>query len=134
MDGFGDPQVSWVVDVHGRRIFHGGDTVWHGSWWLIAMRCGPFDAAFLPANGAMCDFPHRQPPSPFVCSLDPVQAAAAAKLLGARVAVPIHYDTIHRPPVYAQADRPAEAFEAAAREAGVESRLLAPGEALAWPA
>jgi len=134
VDGFGDPQVSWVIEAGGRRIFHGGDTVFHGSWWLIAMRYGPFDAVFLPANGAVCDFPHRQPPSPFVCSMDPVQAAAAAGLLNAHTAVPIHYDTIHHPPAYVQADRPAEAFSEAAAERGVAARVLEPGELLEWAA
>ena len=33
VDGFGDPQVSWVIEAGNRRIFHGGDTVFHGSWW-----------------------------------------------------------------------------------------------------
>lgn len=134
VDGFGDPQVSWVIEAGGRRIFHGGDTVLHGSWWLIAMRFGPFDAVFLPVNGAICDFPHRQPPSPLPCTMDPVQAATAASLLTAKLAVPVHYDTIHRPPVYAQVDRPAEAFTAAAAERGVEARVLEPGEELEWAA
>ena len=31
-DGFGDPQISWVVAAEGRRVFHGGDTLFHG-WW-----------------------------------------------------------------------------------------------------
>jgi L-ascorbate metabolism protein UlaG (beta-lactamase superfamily) len=133
VDGFGDPQISWVIEAGNRRIFHGGDTVFHGSWWLIAMRFGPFDAAFLPANGAVCDFPHRQPASPLVCTMDPVQAAAAASLLNADLAIPIHYDTIHGPPVYIQVDRPAEAFTVAAAERGVAARVLEPGETLTWP-
>lgn len=132
VDGFGDPQVSWVVEAGGRRIFHGGDTVFHGSWWLIATRLGPFDAGFLPCNGPVCDFPHRQPPSPLASCLDPEQAAVAAHVLGARVAVPIHYDVIHNPPVYAQVDRPAQAFQEAAAALGVESRVLEPGEILEW--
>lgn len=134
VDGFGDPQVSWVIEAGGRRIFHGGDTVLHGFWWLIAMRHGPFDAAFLPPNGAVCDLPHRQPPSPLACSMDPVQAVTAASLLGAGLAVPIHYDTIHSPPAYAQVDKPAEAFTHAAAERGVAARVLEPGETLEWPA
>ena len=101
VDGFGDPQVSWVVEADGVRIFHGGDTTFHGFWWLIAMRHGPFDAAFLPCNGPVCDFPHRQPPSPLPAALTPGQAAAAAHVLQARVAVPIHYEGIDGPPVYA---------------------------------
>jgi L-ascorbate metabolism protein UlaG (beta-lactamase superfamily) len=34
-DGYGDPQVSWVVSGGGRRIIHCGDTLWHGAWWHI---------------------------------------------------------------------------------------------------
>ena len=62
VDGFGDPQISWVIEADGKRIIHTGDTIFHGSWWLIQMRFGPFDAAFLPVNGALTSFPHRQPP------------------------------------------------------------------------
>jgi L-ascorbate metabolism protein UlaG (beta-lactamase superfamily) len=130
VDGFGDPQVSWLIQAGGRTVFHGGDTIFHGSWWLIAMRLGPVDVALLPCNGPLCDFPHRQPPSPFAAAMDPRQAAVAAKLLGARTAVPIHYDTIHAPPTYAQVDDPAGAFSAAAAEVGVEARVLDPGATL----
>lgn len=129
-DGLGDPQVSWVVEAGGVRILHAGDTVHHGAWWLIAMRLGPFDAVFLPVNGARVSFPHRQPPSPLPASMDPQQAAAAAAVLRARLAVPIHYDTLHRPPVYAQVDEPAAAFLAAAKTAGVLARVLETGEEL----
>src|SRR5881398_3583524 len=58
----------------------------------IRMRCGPFDAVFLPVNGAVCEFPHRTPSSPLPADLDPEQAAVAAELLETPVAVPIHYD------------------------------------------
>lgn len=52
VDGYGDPQVSWIVSAGGRRIIHCGDTLWHGAWWRIGRQYGPFDAAFLPINGA----------------------------------------------------------------------------------
>lgn len=130
VDGFGDPQVSWVVEVGGRRFLHAGDTLFHGSWWLIAMRAGPIDVAFLPVNGARTDLPHRQPPSPFGVCMGPEEATAAAAILGAARAVPIHYDTIHSPPVYAQVDDPAGRFARAASEAGVEVAVLGPGESL----
>lgn len=124
-DGFGDPQVSWVVEAEGVRLFHGGDTTFHGSWWLIAMRHGPIDAAFLPCNGPVCDFPHRQPPSPLPAAMDPAQAAVAAALLQARLAVPIHYGTIDAPPAYAPvADAPGD-FE---RVATTPVRVMEIGE------
>lgn len=131
VDGFGDPQVSWVVEGGGRRVFHGGDTLFHGSWWLIAMRHGPFDVAFLPVNGPTVSLPHRQPASPLPAAMDPVQAAAAAAILGARLAVPIHYDALHRSPEYVQVDRPPERFRAAAARAGTPVAILEPGARVA---
>ncbi len=114
VDGFGDPQVSWIIEADGVTVFHGGDTTFHGSWWLIAMRHGPIDVAFLPVNGAVCDFPHRQPASPLPAAMTPEQAGVAAGLLQARVAVPMHYEAIDAPPVYApRADAP-EVFVRAA--------------------
>ncbi|MGY5134895.1 MBL fold metallo-hydrolase [Streptomyces nigrescens] len=92
VDGLGDPQLNWVVQADGQRVFHGGDTMFHGYWWLIARRFSPFDAVFLPANGAVVDAPHLQPPSPLPAAMDPRQAAAAAEILDARYAVPMHYE------------------------------------------
>ena len=57
---------------------------------------GPFDAVFLPVNGAVVDLPHRQPPSPLPADMDPEQAALAASILDAGVAVPIHYDALQQ--------------------------------------
>ena len=130
VDGFGDPQVSWAIAADGCRILHAGDTLFHGSWWIVRMRLGPFDAVFLPVNGPVCDFPHRQPPSPLAAAMDPRQAAAAATILEARRAVPIHYDAIHKPPVYAQVDDPAPGFLAAAEELGVPARVVPVGDEL----
>jgi L-ascorbate metabolism protein UlaG (beta-lactamase superfamily) len=130
VDGLGNPQVSWIVAAEGRRILHAGDTLYHGAWWLIAGRHGPFDAVFLPINGAFVDFPDRQPPSPIPADMDPAQAAAAAHVLGAELAVPIHYGAIHHPPKYVQVDDPAGAFAAAADELGVATRELVVGEVL----
>jgi len=130
VDGFGDPQVSWVIEASGFRIFHGGDTVFHGHWWRIASRHGPFDAAFLPVNGAVCNFPHRQPASPQPADLAPAQAAAAAYVLGVHLAVPIHYDAIHAEGTYEQVNDPAGSFVAEAHRLGVRTHVLSPGETL----
>lgn len=129
-DGFGDPQVSWSVAAEGCRVLHAGDTLFHGWWWLVAQRHGPFDAVFLPAGGAVVDLPPRQPPSPLPVGMDPRQAAAAAKLLQARQVVPIHYGPLHEASNYVQADDPPGALLAAAREFGVEARILQPEEQL----
>ncbi|GAB3479102.1 MBL fold metallo-hydrolase [Amycolatopsis cihanbeyliensis] len=128
VDGLGDPQVNWVIEAEGTRIFHGGDTMFHGMWWLIAARYGPFDAAFLPINGAVVDFPHLQPPSPLAAAMDPRQAAVAARILGAHRAVPIHYRALHMPPRYVEVDDPEETFQRHTAELGVTSVILPPGE------
>jgi len=133
VDGFGDPQVSWVVEAAGRRIFHGGDTTFHGGWWPIASRFKPFDAIFLPVNGPVCDFPHRQPPSPYPVVLDPERAAVAAGMLGADLAVPIHDEGIDVPGLYEPVSGAARAFESAAAARDVRSKLLQPGDRLDWP-
>jgi L-ascorbate metabolism protein UlaG (beta-lactamase superfamily) len=127
-DGFGDPQVSWCIAADGCRILHAGDTLFHGWWWLSALRQGPFDVAFLPVGGAIVDLPSRQPPSPLPAGMDPRQAAIAAKLLGAHTVVPIHYGPLHEASNYVQSDDPAGRLCAAAAELDIEARVLRPGE------
>jgi L-ascorbate metabolism protein UlaG (beta-lactamase superfamily) len=77
----------------------------------------------------VCQFAHRQPPSPFPATLTPEQAAHAAHILGAARAVPIHYDTVNLPPFYVQVEDPAAAFQAVAAELGLPVTVLA---AAAW--
>jgi L-ascorbate metabolism protein UlaG (beta-lactamase superfamily) len=128
VDGFGDPQVSWIVEAEGTRIYHGGDTLFHGSWWLARLRTGDIDYAFLPVNGPLVSLPHRRPASPLEAAMSPAQAAAAAHLLQAREAIPIHYDALHRPPVYVQTDDPAGAFLREAAALGLLcARVVEPG-------
>jgi L-ascorbate metabolism protein UlaG (beta-lactamase superfamily) len=128
VDGFGDPQVSWVVEAGGTRILHAGDTLFHGWWWRARMRLGDLDYAFLPVNAPLVDLPHRRPGSPRGAVMSPAEAAAAASILQAGETIPIHYDTIHNPPVYAQTEDPAGQFLAAAEALGVSARAVAPGE------
>ncbi|MGH8303708.1 MAG: MBL fold metallo-hydrolase [Steroidobacteraceae bacterium] len=128
VDGFGDPQVSWMLEADGRRILHCGDTTFHGWWWLAKQRHGPFDAAFLPVNGPIVSLPSRQPHSTLPAAMDPRQAAEAAALLQATVAIPIHYDTLENPPLYTQVQRPAEAFLDAAAARGVHAHATEAGQ------
>ncbi|WP_405650780.1 MBL fold metallo-hydrolase [Streptomyces sp. RK9] len=127
VDGLGDPQVNWVVEADGQRVFHGGDTMFHGWWWLVARRFSPFDAVFLPANGAVVDAPHLQPPSPLPAALDPRQAAAASEILNARYAVPMHYETEQpdKIPGYVEVGDPEGEFRT---HAGRRAQVLAVGE------
>lgn len=129
-DGYGDTQVSWVVAAGGRRIFHGGDTLWHGHWWRIGRQLGPFDAVFLPVNGAR--FGWRQPVSGLPGVLTPEQAVAAAAILGTRTLVPIHYG-IAGMKEYVEVADPIGALREAARERAVAVQPVAPGDWVEWP-
>lgn len=127
VDGLGESEVSWIVTGGGRRIFHGGDTLWHGHWWKLAAQYGPFDAAFLPINGFIQNEP--SPPSGIPSSLTPEQAVAAAKILRARVLVPIHFGGAS-PPDYVEYPGAADAARKFGRERGVNVRVARPGETI----
>lgn len=128
VDGYGDPQVSWVISGGGKRILHAGDTLWHGAWWQIA-RLGPFDAVFLPINGAR--FAWRQPAAEVSSVMTPDQAVAAARVLGAKVLVPIHYGVRGAEGYEEMVDALART-QAEGRRRGVAVRALKPGEWLDW--
>jgi L-ascorbate metabolism protein UlaG (beta-lactamase superfamily) len=113
VDGLGDVQVGWVVEGAGSRVIHCGDTLWHGYWWNLAERYGPFDAACLPVNGAVLNLPGMTPSGQPIC-LTPEQAVAAAVILDAKTLVPIHYGTMHHPPIYHETADIAARLEAAA--------------------
>ncbi|MFC5114664.1 hypothetical protein ACFPN7_12005 [Amycolatopsis halotolerans] len=60
VDGLGDWRPNWAVQADGRRVFHGGDTMFRGCGRLIARRFSPFDAAFLPSYGTRGRLPRRR--------------------------------------------------------------------------
>jgi L-ascorbate metabolism protein UlaG (beta-lactamase superfamily) len=129
VDGFGSDQVSWIAADGEQRLIHCGDTLWHGYWWQIAERGGPFDVAFLPINAAVTEFDYLQPPSSGMPAvLTPEQAAAAADVLGVRVAVPIHYGTFHKPPTYIAYPGAEAAFLGACLRRGVSTRIPRAGD------
>jgi len=128
VDGLGDPQVSWLVEAGGTRVLHLGDTVFHGAWWQMARRAGPFDLVFAPINGAVVDFPHQQPASPLPAAMEPEQAALAGELLGAKVVVPMHYGGFAFEPHYRPIADARQRFEKAARGRPYRAAALAPGE------
>ena len=114
MDGIGDEQVSWLIEALGLKVFHGGDTIWHSWFWKIGKQYGPIDVALLPINGVRVDYPFVGYP-PIAASLQPEQAAVAARIMGVKNLVPMHYGQFHHPPVYCEYPGAKEAFEAACR-------------------
>jgi len=96
----------------------------------MAHRHGPFDVVLVPVNGAVVGFPHRRPPSPLPATLDPAQAAIAAWILGACVAIPIHAEGYEIDGVYEPTPSAAERFAAAAGERDVPVTILQPGETI----
>lgn len=124
--GLGEEQVSYVVGENGARILHCGDTLWHGYWWEIA-KFGPFECAFLPINGALVGYPSA---TGIPAALTPEQAAAAAQVLAAALASPIHYAEFNNPPSYVSAPNAEQVFVEAAAERGVRTRVLTPGAEL----
>jgi L-ascorbate metabolism protein UlaG (beta-lactamase superfamily) len=125
-DGLGAEQVGWVIAQGEQRFFHGGDTLWHGQWNTIGRQFGPFNAAFLPINGA------RVAGGPVVetaAVMNPQQALDAAVLLRAERLVPIHYG-LNDPPHYVEVDQPLRTLQEAASNRQLEVVHLLPGEKL----
>ena len=130
-DGYGDPQVSWIISGGGKRIIHSGDTLWHGNWWMIGRQYGPFDAAFLPINGAK--FKWRKPVSDVPAVLTPEQAVAAALIIGAKRLVPIHFG-VSGAEGYAEAEDVRGSVMRAGKARGVNVCFVEPGDWLNWEA
>lgn len=132
VDGFGDPQVSWVIQGAGKRIIHCGDTLWHGHWWRIRRKHGPFDAAFLCINGAVMTFPGLEP-SGIPADMTAPQAAAAGKLLAAGFVCPIHYEMFNASQYLEQPDAE-QVLLKAAEERYVAVQVVPPGSFVNWNA
>lgn len=125
-DGWGDPQVAWIVSAGGKRFIHGGDTAWTGMFFRIGQMYGPFDVAFLPINGVI------QSEGMYVSvdqpkTMTPEQAVDAAVALRARQVVPIHYGAASKPS-YTEATDSVARVRAAGNAAAISVRVLPPGD------
>lgn len=127
-DGFGDVQVSWVVQVDKKRFFHGGDTMFHGQLDNIGSQFGPFDVAFLPINGVVVK---GEPASEVPVVMTPFQAINAAVLLRSKRMVPIHYGN-DAPPFYDEYDDAQKVLLAYGAKRGLDVSLIQPGEKVSF--
>jgi len=81
------PPAGLVVNIGGTTVYHLGDTGLFGDLKLIAERT-PVDVAIVPIGGHY--------------TMDRHDAVVAAKLVGADVVIPCHYNTF--PPIETDAD------------------------------
>jgi len=124
-DWRGDDQVAWIVESEGCRMIHCGDTIWHGRWYEIARRHGPFETAFLPINGVIPRLDGFTP-TDVPATLTPEQAVEAAVVLGAGTACAIHHTLFHNPPRYTEQPDAVERFLAAGKRRRIKA--IAPGD------
>jgi len=96
-----------IIEMGGLTIYDAGDTCLFGDMELIGRRHEP-DIALLPIGGHY--------------TMDRHDAAYAAKLIGAKRVIPIHYDTF--PAIEADV----EAFAADLARDSIETLALKPGE------
>jgi L-ascorbate metabolism protein UlaG (beta-lactamase superfamily) len=96
-----------VIEIGGKRVYHLGDTALFSDLQLVKQR-GRLDAALVCIGGHY--------------TMDRFDAVEAAKLVGADLVIPCHYDTF--PPI----ETDAEAFKADVQQAGIsEVAVLEPG-------
>lgn len=116
---------GFLVVTDDVRIWFAGDTEpFPAMRDLPELAGGPIDLALVPVGG--------WGPRLSGGHMDPVQAAAACALVGARWSVPVHWGTLH-PPVSRRLppgwmDRAGPAFAAALAREGLSGTLLEPGE------
>jgi len=122
------PEVNYLIDVAGVRVFFGGDTRYSPAFEAIADR-GPIDVALLPIGGTLI-FGHRT-------TMNPADAVRAANILKPRVVIPIHEggEWMPMPPASWHPGRNHHFVRDLARSGlPVEARVLAPGESAEfWP-
>jgi len=103
---YGGEAAGWVIAFPGGpTLYHAGDTMIFGDMALIGELWAP-DIAFLPIGGHY--------------TMDPPQAARAARMLGVSTVIPIHFGTF--PVLTGTPQQLAEALGS-----GVEVAVLQPG-------
>ncbi|MBB3113861.1 L-ascorbate metabolism protein UlaG (beta-lactamase superfamily) [Paenibacillus phyllosphaerae] len=101
--------AGYIVRADGFTILHAGDTALYGDMKIIGER-NQIDVAFVPIGDHF--------------TMGPEDALQAAEWYGAKLVIPVHYNSF---PVIKQ---DAEAFVAQLQERGLEGKVLAPGESI----
>jgi L-ascorbate metabolism protein UlaG (beta-lactamase superfamily) len=112
--------LGYVVRCGPHAIYHAGDTLrYEGMAERVRRAAGPggIDVALLPING-------RAPERRVAGNLDGEEAALVAHEIGARIAIPMHYD------MFAFNTASPDAFAAACERLGQPYRVLRAGERL----
>jgi L-ascorbate metabolism protein UlaG (beta-lactamase superfamily) len=112
--------LGFVAEAGGQRIYHSGDTLLHDGL-VPAVRPLAPHVALVPING-------NRPERRVAGNMDGRDAASFAYAVGARLAVPHHYD------MFAFNTEPPDLFEAECRRIGQPFRTLRNGEGLDLPA
>ncbi|HLO11870.1 MAG TPA: MBL fold metallo-hydrolase [Pseudoneobacillus sp.] len=128
VDGFGTPQVSWIINAGKQTVIHCGDTQWHGYWWRISQKYGPIHAAFLPVNGPILNVFGLKTQSSLPACLTPEEAVEAAKILEADYLIPIHYGIFNNPPHYCETHNIEERLMIRGEEVNVKVKILKTNE------
>jgi L-ascorbate metabolism protein UlaG (beta-lactamase superfamily) len=110
--------LGYVVRCGPFALYHAGDTIpYDGQAERVG---GGIDVALLPING-------RAPERRVAGNLDGAEAAALAHAIGARLAVPMHFE------MFEFNTKPPDAFVAACERLGQPYRVLRAGERLTLP-
>jgi len=106
--------LGYVLRVGGKTIYHSGDTLMHDG---LIPALAPFrvDVALVPING-------NKPERKVAGNLNGREAAELAHTIGARIAVPHHFD------LFAFNTEPPDEFEVACQRLGQPFRTLQNGE------
>lgn len=99
---------GFIFEIGGKKIYHAGDTALMTDMQLLAEE--ELDAALLPIG----DF----------YTMGPQEALRAAKMIKARLTIPMHYNT------FPHITQDGEAFAQSVREAGMNALVLQPGETI----
>ena len=106
--------LGYVARVGGKAIYHTGDTLMHDGLVPMLARFAP-DVALVPISG-------HKPERRVAGNLNGREAAALAHAIGARLAIPHHFD------LFAFNTEPPDEFESACHRLGQPFRTLQNGE------